>query len=165
MDDPVFKFTFPYPDREQNWTILRESLSTAFPVVPDDQAPPECQFEVGCDVPETIENYQDAEMPYILEIEDVIRTLCATGEATSASKAVAYFLGCRPCGLRLFFAKFCTSNINDEILSFSTIVPFPSLPVLRVAQWFLLHWWQRWGALEMAEHRYLRSLGVSPAVY
>jgi hypothetical protein len=155
----VFKFTFPYPDREQNWITLRESLSTAFPLVPDHQAPPECRLEIGRDVAETIENYQHAEMPYKLEIEDMIRTLCATGEATSASKAVAYFLGCRSWALRSFFVKFCASNPSDEILSFLTIVPFPSLPVLRVAQWFLLAWWQKWGVLEIAEQGYLKSLG------
>jgi hypothetical protein len=34
---------------------------------------------------------------------------------------------------------------------FATIVPFPSLPVLRVAEWFLLTWWEKRGPLAVAE--------------
>ena len=132
------------------WHTFRARLG-CFAYIPHDDAPPECAWALGATCEETQDNYKRAEAPFIPQIDEVVRTLCKTGSATTASDAVAYFLGLRFIVLDYFFAKFSIHNNPTSVL---TIIPFPSLPTAGVLEWFLTDWWREWGVSEICLQRY-----------
>jgi hypothetical protein len=136
---------------EDNWFTFADWYLGLFPYIEHDEAPPEAAWALSATFEETRENYKQAEAPFVSQIESVIRKLCETGSASAPSKAVAYFLGCRSAVLESFFFKL---SIGDSFGRSLTIIPFPSLPRMRVAQWFLIDWWRHHGASETCYQRY-----------
>lgn len=137
---------------EHNWATFAPCFLGLFPYIPHDQAPHECRWNLGESLKETVSNYQEAETGFVKQTEDVIRTLCDKGSASAASEAVAYFLGLRSAVLESFFLKFSIGTRNGRSW---TIIPFPTLPTHNVIEWFLIDWWRRHGAFEVAAFRYI----------
>jgi hypothetical protein len=136
---------------QHNWITFAMCAIGTFGYVSHDEAPPDCAWKLGKTQEETAENFKAAEAPFLVEIENVIHTFCETGSASAPSKAVAYFLGQRSSVLEKFFLKFSVGGKDYH----STVIPFPSLPVLRVVEWFFIDWWKQWGAWEAAMYRHL----------
>jgi hypothetical protein len=178
--DFVLKFVFPGsdgyasavgerggdPDRQErnwNWTTFALIFDDLFPRISHVQAPPKCSWAVGTTLRETMRNYRAAETPFVPEIEGVIRKLCTTGVVfmpDAPSKASEYFLGLRSAVLKeLFFqlSIFERAAPHSDDVNTSALVPFPSLPAQRVAEWFLVQWWRKWGVLKVSELRHLEA--------
>ena len=138
------------PEPEHNWYTLGACLAF-FPYIPHDEAPLQCAWTLGATCKETQDNFKRAEAPFVSQIEEVIRTFCETGSATTPSDAVAYFFGLRPIVIECFFARF---SIRKNSSTHLTIIPYPLLPTKRVLEWFLIDWWQEWGISEICLQRY-----------
>jgi hypothetical protein len=108
------------------------------------------QLALGETCEQTIVNYTRAERLFLPQIEDVSGRFCRTGYASTTCKAITYFLGLRSNILLIFLSKFTIPAGPDTYVS---IIPFPSLPPLHVAQWFLIDWWRCWGPVEIASRR------------
>jgi len=136
-----------------NWVTFVEwfaEFGRAFRLIPHEQAPPRASWSLGATYKETLENYKRAEAPFVPQIEEAIRRLCKTGHVSVPSVSVAYFLGLRPIILLFFLSKFSITAGPDTYVS---ILPFPSLPPLGVAQWLLIDWWRCWGPRELVGQR------------
>src|ERR1700730_8330165 len=129
MSDAPDFVIFPFPEEaEPGWVIFGRSFFLLFPFIAHKNAPPQCQWQLGRTLSESERNYVKAEEPFLEEIEQVIRTLCAEGAVPTPSEMVGYFLGCRCAVLAAFLSKLSIGTA-DTVL---TVVPFPSLPALRV---------------------------------
>jgi len=149
---------------QHNWGSFALCAIGTFSWILEDEAPPECAWKLGRTLLQTTENFKTAESPFLPQIESVIHTFCETDSASSPSKAVAYFLGWRSAVLEQFFLKLSVSSTKLRLGSTrlsvsstirSTIIPFPSVPVLRVVEWFFIDWWRQWGAWEAAKLRHI----------
>jgi hypothetical protein len=154
---------FPMNQRHQfneesnhNWSTFAACFIGLFPYIPHDEVPQGCACALGATLKETSNNYKQAEAPFLSEIEEWIRTFCKVGSAPAPSKSIAYFLGLRCAVLECIFLKF-SIGIGSNFTQ-STIIPFPSLPVLQIVEWFLLDWWRNQGALEVAKFLHLEDL-------
>jgi len=108
------------------------------------------QLALGGSVRADHRDYTRAERLFLPQIEDMSGRFCRTGYVSTTCKAVAYFLGLRSNILLIFLSKFTIPAGPD---TYASIIPFPSLPPLHVAQWFLIDWWRCWGPAEIASRR------------
>jgi hypothetical protein len=141
---------------KHNWSTFAAPFLDLFPYIPHDEAPKECAWALGATLKETSNNYKQSEAPFLSEIEEWIRTFCKAGSAPAPSKAIAYFLGLRSAVLHCFLQKF-SIGIGSNFAEL-TIIPFPSRPVFKIVEWFLLDWWRNQGASEVAEFVHLEVL-------
>lgn len=155
-------------DQKHNWTTFAVSFIGMFPFIEHNQAPIECAWSVGETLKETAENFRRTEAPFAAEVEGVIHTFCQTGTTPKAARTAQYFLGLRSAVLESLFLKFSINKsrtLNEVALASAakpqvieeTIIPFPSLPTLQVLEWFLIDWWRKQGAIEVAQLRYLEA--------
>jgi hypothetical protein len=136
-----------------NWASFSMVFVGMFPYIPHDEAPRDCFWRVGNTWDTLASDFGRAQAPFLPEIEKVIRTLCDTGNAQNDSKAVGYFLGLRGCVLESFFLSLSVPKGQIH----ETIIPFPTKPLMKTLEWFLIDWWNFHGPRQICRIRLIED--------
>ena len=151
-------------EQEHNWeTFTRwfSEFSSDFPFIPLYKAPQECAWKVGPSRIAVDRDFLRAAAPFNSAVEDAIRRICLEGAESTLPRlppAVVYFVGLRVLIVELFLsAMSVTIRSSEKSEIHSTIIPFPMLSPLQVAEWFLLDWWREHGPERICEMQLLEE--------
>ena len=101
------------------------------------------------------EGLRAAESPWQTAVESTVEELCTSGTAQTDSQEAAYFLSLRVATVAYHLM---TMAVPAGEFGSATIIPFPTMPPLRAARWFLIPWWRTHGRMLAGRDQLMKML-------